>query len=197
MVSSSAADDGGDVASLALEPAVSAAPAAPAADSSFEMLYPMAVGIARRILDRNGQDLDESLVSAEEVVRGVFLQLRLPLSEDSRSLAKICALVADGCLDLLVGAQSLVSVPSELLPSETGFLGKLPLYELQITLGDMRKVDRRVGLLVFAAGLSPSQAAIVLALGVDSALRSINRIERRLQDRQVLGLGPKFETVRS
>ena len=163
-----------------------------AADAAFEMLYPIAVGLGRRILDRDGLNLSHSLPIAEDIAIQVFVQLPRKLVLEQKSVSRICRLVADGCLEALLGDQTWVSVPRELLPPETGFSGELPLRELEATLSEMRRSDRRVGLVVFAAGLTPSHAASVLGIGLDKALSSINRISKRLHDRQVLGLGPKF-----
>ncbi len=169
----------------------------PAQEDDFDLLFPIAVGLGRRILDREGHDLERSVATAEELAVNVFVELPRPLRQDEKTLSRICCEMADVCLEALLGDQSLVSVPLGLLPAETGFFGELPLCELQATLSEMRRSDRRVGLLVFAAGLSPSQAASALGLSLDRALSSINRIGKRFHDRQVLGLGPKFKAMHS
>jgi hypothetical protein len=167
------------------------------ADAAFEMLYPIAVGLGRRILDRDGLNLSHSRPLAEDIAIQVFVQLPTKLVPDQKSLCRICRLVTDGCLEALLGDESWVSVSPELLPAETGFSGELPLRELEATLCEMRRSDRRVGLVVLAAGLTPSQAASVLGIGLNTALSSMNRIAQRLHDRQILGLGPKFGADRS
>ncbi|MEX0767951.1 MAG: hypothetical protein WD029_05730 [Microthrixaceae bacterium] len=164
-------------------------------DDAFDLLYPIAVGIGRRILDRRGENALLSVKTAEQLATEIFVHLPRPLLQDEKALAKLCSLMAEGCMSHLVGDRSLVVVPLELLPPETGFFGELPLCEIQATLSEMRRVDRSVGLLVLAAGLSPSQAATALALPLDRALNSLHRIGMRMQDRQVLGLGPKFEST--
>ncbi|CAB5067614.1 MAG: hypothetical protein F2942_06505 [Actinobacteria bacterium] len=171
--------------------------ARPAQDEDFDLLFPIAVGLGRRILDREGRDLQRSVATAEELAVNVFVDLPRPLRQDEKTFSKMCAEMADVCLEALLGDQTVVSVPLGLLPPETGFLGELPLRELQATLSEMRRSDRRVGLLVFAAGLSPAQAASALGVSLDRALSSINRIGKRFHDRQVLGLGPKFKATHS
>ena len=166
------------------------------ADSLFERTYPAAVGVARRVLDRDGVVLDSSRPLAEEVAMEAFVRCSSsPVRDDHHGAAKIISQVADSCLDRLVGHPGTVPLHPELLGADIEFDGMLPIAELQEALCDLRRRDRRVGVLALAGGLGPTEVASLLDLPLAETLRSLARIGTRLADGRRLGADHLVGTV--
>lgn len=152
-------------------------------DRLFDAVYPSAVGLARRVLDRDSEALASSMPVAEQIAQEAFARADgRHLRDDVRGTARIMARVADSCLDRLVGHPGRVPLHPELLGPDIEFDGELPMSELQEALCDLRRRDRRVGLLVLAAGLSPVEVAALLDLPLDETLRGLARVGTRLAD---------------
>jgi len=152
-------------------------------ETRFDSLYPAAVGLARRVLDRDGSALARSLPVAEELALDALVRAA-GVGGTARTLrpGRVVALLADGCLERLVGHPGTVPLHPELLGPDIEFDGTLPMAELQEALCDLRRRDRRVGVLVLAAGLEPTQTAALLDLPLPETLRSLARIGTRLAD---------------
>lgn len=157
-------------------------------DRLFDAAYPSAVGLARRVLDRDGAALASSVPLAEQIVQEAFARADgHHLRDDVRGTSRLMARVADSCLDRLVGHPGTVPLHPELLGPDIEFDGELPIAELQQALCDLRRRDRRVGLLVLAAGLRPVEVAALLDLPLEEVLRCLARVGTRLADgRRVL-----------
>jgi len=175
-----------DDASLSPHPAASGA--TDHIDRLFDRVYPSAVGVARRVLDRDGVALGSSLPLAEEIAMEAFVRCAGPqLRDDHRGVAKVMCRVADSSLDRIVGHPGMVPLHPELLGAEVEFDGWLPISELQQALCDLRRTDRRVGVLALAAGFTPTEVSALLDLALDETLRRLARVGVRLADGRRLG----------
>ena len=162
-----------------------------ALDLLFDAAYPAAVGIARRVLDPQRQVLTSSLPAAEEIAQDAFARLGPSGHRDrSAATAALMSRVADGCVDRLVGHPGSVELHPEVLGPDLDVDGRLPLAELQEALCDVRRRDRRVGLLVLGAGLSPVEVSSLLRLPLEETLRCLARVGTRLADGRRIGVAP-------
>lgn len=159
----------------------------------FERDYPRLVGLARRVLDRDGRAAT-SLGAAEDVVVEACSRVARRRRRSSEGPAgDVVGRTLDGCLDLLVGHPGrLVVEPGA--PSDgdaTGDpapLGEVAMWELHEALATMRTADRHVGLLVLAAGYSPEEAAALLERSVRDVAARRERVLERLGDARRLGI---------
>jgi DNA-directed RNA polymerase specialized sigma24 family protein len=165
---------------------------ADALEQLFDDAYPAAVGIARRVLDPDRRVPESSLPVAERIAQEAFARLGVSTARRGRTaaVAALVARVADGCIDQLVGHPGSVEVHPELLGPDLDVDGRLSLAELQEALCDLRRRDRRVGLLTIGAGLSPLEAATALGLPLDETLRCLARVGTRLADGRRVGVAP-------
>jgi hypothetical protein len=152
-------------------------------DRRFDTWYAATVGLARRVLDRDGAALGASLPLAEEIATEALVRTGgAPDPADDGHSARLVAFVADATLEHLVGHPGSVPLHPELLGADIDFDGELPMAELQEALCDLRRRDRRVGLLVLGAGLRPVEAAALLGLSLTDTLRCLARVGTRLAD---------------
>jgi DNA-directed RNA polymerase specialized sigma24 family protein len=154
----------------------------------FERDLPAMVGLARRVLDR-----EQASAASREVAEHVAVEAfaarrrrRRPIEPEALTTAAVRSTL-DGCLDRLVGHPGIVSVHADALGEQVDFDGELPLSELHDALEGMRRGDRRVGLLVLAAGYRPEQAACLLDTSLEDVLERAGRIGTRLADARRVG----------
>ena len=170
-------------------------------DELFNLAYPAAVGLAQQVIDRSRAAGEQSRAVAEEVAVEALTKARARnLSTSVESIAKVVGWTADGCVSHLVGHPGRAALPPDVTldelsdeadPPDLFADGGLPLSELQAALAGIRKADRRVGLLVFGAGLSPRQAGALLDRPETEVRTRVERVGIRLCDaRQVNGSEP-------
>ena len=182
-------------------------PDAPRAPSEFDMLFlrafPAAVGLARRVLDRDqvaaaGSNAMATDVATEALTRAAVQKL----SDTDGAVRRIMGWTADLCVGRMVGHPGRVALPEgakaeDLLPDDllaTGIGDEwgrrgLPLSELQVTLVGSRRRDRRVGLVCLGAGLTPLHTAALLGMDKDDVDRRLRRIGIQLADRRRIDAG--------
>lgn len=156
-------------------------------DAWFDRVYPQVVGVVRRVLDRDGR-VPSSTTLAEQVCTEAFSRRRGPGRDQERATTAVLGRALDLCLDELVGHPGSVPVRPELVGDEFAAGDVVSLSELQTALSSMRRDDRRVGLLVLAAGYSPADAAALLQVPLDEVLGHLGRVGTRLEDGRRLGL---------
>jgi DNA-directed RNA polymerase specialized sigma24 family protein len=156
-------------------------------DEWFERDYPLVVGLCRRILDL-GATVDASLAVAEDVALEVFTRVRRhrPAGDGSETVVLI-EHALDECLERMVGHPGTVALHPELLETDLDVDGLLPLAELQETLADLRRTDRRIGLLALGGGYSPTEVALLLDHPLEEVLSRLGRISVRLADGRRIG----------
>lgn len=153
----------------------------------FERDLPAMVGLARRVLDHE-QASAASREVAEQVAIEAFARRRRRRPAERETLTTEAVRgTLDGCLDRLVGHPGVVRVHADALGEQVDFDGELPLSELHDALEGMRRGDRRVGLLVLAAGYRPEQAAHLLDTSLEDVLERAGRIGTRLADARRVG----------
>lgn len=172
-------------------------------DLLFLRTYPAAVGLARRVLDRDQVAPAGSRAMADEVATEALTRARVHRSADTEAAtSRIMGWVADLCVGRLVGHPGRVALPDgaraeDLLPgdlleqgigAEWGQQG-LPLAELQVALAGSRRRDRRVGLVCLGAGLTPLHTAALLGMDRGEVERRLRRIGIRLADRRRIDAG--------
>jgi hypothetical protein len=179
----------------------------PVAPTPFDLLflqaYPAAVGLVRRVLDRDQVAPEGSGAMATEVATEALTRARVHrLSDSDASTHRIMGWVADLCVGRMVGHPGRVALPEgaqadDLLPqdlldqgvgAEWRFRG-LPLAELQMALVASRRRDRRAGLVCLGAGLTPVHTAALLGLDIDAVQRSLRRVGVQLADRRRIDAG--------
>jgi hypothetical protein len=179
----------------------------PVAPTPFDLLflqaYPAAVGLARRVLDRDQVAPEGSGAMAAEVATEALTRARVHrLSDTDGSMHRIMGWVADLCVGRLVGHPGRVALPEgaqaeDLLPEDLLDLGVgaewrlrgLPLAELQMALVASRRRDRRAGLVCLGAGLTPLHTAALLGLDIDAVQRALRRVGVQLADRRRIDAG--------
>jgi hypothetical protein len=179
----------------------------PVAPTPFDLLflraYPAAVGLARRVLDRDQVAPHGSGTASAEVATEALTRAKVHrLSDTDASMSRIMGWVADLCVGRLVGHPGRVALPEgakadDLLPAdlleqgigaEWGQQG-LPLAELQVALVASRRKDRRVGLVCLGAGLTPVHTAALLGMDRGSVERRLRRLGVQLADRRRVDAG--------
>jgi len=156
----------------------------------FRMIYPAAVGLARRVLDPDAS-VPASLSVAEELAVTAVAGVRppdAPQQIDRASTSALCRVV-DLAGERLRGHPG--SVPLHYVLDEedldVGFEGRLSLAELYDALVDAARWDRRVGLVAFAGSLSPREVALVFDLEVSEVDDRLERVAGRLADGRRIG----------
>lgn len=174
------------------DPAVSSDPDR-AFDEWFLRDHPMAVGLARRLLDP-GEAVDASLAVAERVAADAFAPLRWTSRPgDDAATTTLIGRVLDECLEHMVGHPGTVALHPDLLGSGS-VDGLVSLSELHDALADMRRGDRRVGLLALGGGYGPSDVAALLDLPAAEVLERLERVAGRLADLRLVGIEPDSGT---
>ncbi|MHB1137473.1 MAG: hypothetical protein ACYC2O_00865 [Microthrixaceae bacterium] len=141
------------------------------------------------MLDPRRSVPDSSVPAAEQIAQDAFARVRSTGRTDARAAtAALVACVADACVDRLVGHPGSVELHPEVLGPDLDFDGRLPLAELQEVLCDVRRRDRRVGLLVIGAGLRPMEVSSLLGLPLQETLRCLARVGTRLSDGRRVGV---------
>jgi hypothetical protein len=165
-------------------------------DLLFARAYPAAVGLARRVLDRDQVAPEGSGALTADIATEALTRARVQrLRDTDGSLRRIMGWTADLCVGHLVGHPGRVALPvgaraEDLLPAdlledgvgaEWGRRG-LPLDELQVALTGMGRRGRRVGLVCLGAGLTPPHTAALLGIDLSDVRRRLDRIGVRLAD---------------
>lgn len=167
-------------------------------DLLFARAFPAAVGLGRRVLDRDGLAPSGSTAMATEVATEALTRAAVQkLSDTDGALRRVIGWTADLCVGRLVGHPGRVALPrgaraEDLLPDDllaTGIADEwsrhgLPLSELQATLVGARRRDRRVGLICLGAGLTPRHTAALSGVNEGDVLRRLRRIGIHLADRR-------------
>ena len=137
-----------------------AGPDVPRAPSEFDMLFlrafPAAVGLARRVLDRDQVAAGSNAMATDVATEALTRAAVQKLSDTDGALRRIMGWTADLCVGRMVGHPGRVALPEgakaeDLLPDDllaTGIGAEwgrrgLPLSELQVTLVGSRR--RTVG----------------------------------------------------
>lgn len=154
-------------------------------DHWFDREYPRIVGVVRRVLDPE-QVTPASLTTAEELSVEAFSRLRRRRTPGDADTTRVLRRSLSGCMEAMVGHPGSVTLPRQLVGFDDG--EELPLSELQEVLATMRVPDRHSGLLVLAAGYSPTEAATLLQQSPVHVVRHVERVATRIADARSLGL---------
>lgn len=167
-------------------------------DRLFARTYPAVVGLARRVLDRDGVASSASEPIADEVAVEALSRARVHrLGDTDRAAERTVGWAAELCLDRIIGHPGRVALPPEvgadrllsadLLEDGVGAEWDdhgLALWELQEALAGARRVDRRIGVLCLGCGLPPRQVGALLGLDDRAVTAGLDRIGVRLSDRR-------------
>jgi hypothetical protein len=165
----------------------------PSADDVwFDREYPRIVGVVRRVLDPHHRTA-ASLVTAEELGVEAFSRVRRRRSPGTSDTTRVLQRALSACMEALVGHPGTVPVPRQLQGLDDS--EELSLNELQEVMGTMRVADRHSGLLVLAAGYSPTDAAMLLQLSPVRVVRHVERVATRIADARSLGLYDSTDAV--
>ena len=167
-------------------------------DRLFARTYPAVVGLARRVLDRDGVASSSSEPIADEVAVEALSRARVHhLGDTDRAAERTVGWAAELCLDRIIGHPGRVALPPEvgadrllsadLLEDGVGAEWDdhgLALWELQEALAGARRVDRRIAVLCLGCGLPPRQVGALLGLDDRAVSAGLDRIGVRLSDRR-------------
>lgn len=156
-------------------------------DRWFTRDYPAMVGVARRVLDRDLRS-PASARAAQDIVIEAFSRLRWSRRRDGAATGALLRRTLDGCMDGLVGHPGVVTMPPDVVGTNLGPDGSLPLWELHDALASMRSGDHHVGLIALAGGYSPTDTAALLQRPLEEVLSRLARIGTRISDARRLGL---------
>lgn len=137
--------------------------------------YPRLVGLIRRVIDPR-RSTAASTDAAETIARQAFGRHRwsLPTEDRDRDLTRVIGTALDASIQLLDGH------PGSVAPS-AGLEGSLSLSRLHDAIRPLRRHDRRVGLLAFAGGFSPSEIALILERPLPEVTTRVASVRRRIE----------------